>query len=68
MAGLMAGKAGLVTDAPSGIGRACALRFAREGASVIVADLESSRQGGELTHARRFRRGGDRAARPERRG
>jgi NAD(P)-dependent dehydrogenase (short-subunit alcohol dehydrogenase family) len=49
MAGLMAGKAGLVTGAASGIGRACALRFAREGASVIVADLESARQGGELT-------------------
>jgi NAD(P)-dependent dehydrogenase (short-subunit alcohol dehydrogenase family) len=35
----MEGKAGLVTGAASGIGRACALRFAREGAAVVVADL-----------------------------
>jgi NAD(P)-dependent dehydrogenase (short-subunit alcohol dehydrogenase family) len=49
MAGLMAGKAGLVTGAASGIGRACAVRFAREGAAVIVADLESAREGGEET-------------------
>ncbi|MFL5829945.1 MAG: SDR family NAD(P)-dependent oxidoreductase [Solirubrobacteraceae bacterium] len=43
----MEGKAGLVTGAASGIGRACALRFAREGASVVLADLESSREAGE---------------------
>jgi NAD(P)-dependent dehydrogenase (short-subunit alcohol dehydrogenase family) len=42
-------KAGLVTGAASGIGRACALRFAQEGAAVIVADLERSREGGEET-------------------
>ena len=45
----MDGKAGLVTGAASGIGRACAVRFAEEGASVVVADLESSRAGGEET-------------------
>jgi NAD(P)-dependent dehydrogenase (short-subunit alcohol dehydrogenase family) len=49
MAGLLEGKAGLVTGAASGIGRACAIRFAREGAAVIVADLESARAGGEQT-------------------
>lgn len=49
MAGSMEGKAGLVTGAASGIGRACAIRFAREGAAVIVADLESARAGGEQT-------------------
>jgi NAD(P)-dependent dehydrogenase (short-subunit alcohol dehydrogenase family) len=43
----MEGKAGLVTGAASGIGRACALRFANEGASVVLADLESSREAGE---------------------
>jgi NAD(P)-dependent dehydrogenase (short-subunit alcohol dehydrogenase family) len=43
----MEGKAGLVTGAASGIGRASALRFAREGASVVVADLETSREAGE---------------------
>jgi NAD(P)-dependent dehydrogenase (short-subunit alcohol dehydrogenase family) len=43
----MEGKAGLVTGAASGIGRATALRFAREGAAVVVADLESSRAAGQ---------------------
>ena len=49
MGELMAGKVGLVTGAASGIGRACAVRFAAEGAAVIVADLESARPGGEQT-------------------
>jgi NAD(P)-dependent dehydrogenase (short-subunit alcohol dehydrogenase family) len=49
MAGLMDGRAGLVTGAASGIGRACAIRFGQEGASVIVSDLEGSRAGGEET-------------------
>jgi len=47
----MQGRAGLVTGAASGIGRACAIRLAREGAAVIVADLESSRPAGEQTVA-----------------
>jgi len=45
----MDGKVGLVTGAASGIGRACAIRFAHEGAAVVVADLESARAGGEQT-------------------
>jgi NAD(P)-dependent dehydrogenase (short-subunit alcohol dehydrogenase family) len=45
----MEGKAGLVTGAASGIGRACALRFAEEGASVVVADLEQARAGADDT-------------------
>ena len=49
MAGLMDGKVGLVTGAASGIGRACAVRFAAEGAAVLVADLDSARAGGEQT-------------------
>jgi NAD(P)-dependent dehydrogenase (short-subunit alcohol dehydrogenase family) len=49
MSGLMDGKAGLVTGAASGIGRACAIRFAEEGAAVVVADLESAQAGGEET-------------------
>ncbi len=32
-------KVAIITGAGSGIGRACALRFAREGACVVVADL-----------------------------
>lgn len=34
-----AGKTALVTGAGSGIGRASALRFAEEGANVVVADI-----------------------------
>jgi NAD(P)-dependent dehydrogenase (short-subunit alcohol dehydrogenase family) len=45
MTRLVEGKAGLVTGAASGIGRACAIRFAREGASVLVCDLERARPG-----------------------
>jgi NAD(P)-dependent dehydrogenase (short-subunit alcohol dehydrogenase family) len=48
---LMEGKAGLVTGAASGIGRACAIRFAQEGAAVVVADLERAGAGGEETVA-----------------
>lgn len=43
------GKAGLVTGAAGGIGRASAIAFAAEGGSVVVSDLESSRAGGEET-------------------
>ena len=43
------GRAGLVTGAASGIGRASALAFSAAGGSVVVGDLESSRPGGEET-------------------
>jgi NAD(P)-dependent dehydrogenase (short-subunit alcohol dehydrogenase family) len=42
-------RAGLVTGAASGIGRASAIAFAQTGASVVVSDLESQRQAGEET-------------------
>src|ERR1700691_4354418 len=44
---LLAGKSALVTGAASGIGRAAAIIFAREGARVIVADM--AEEGGEQT-------------------
>jgi NAD(P)-dependent dehydrogenase (short-subunit alcohol dehydrogenase family) len=42
-------RAGLVTGAASGIGRASAIAFAATGASVVVSDLESRRDAGEET-------------------
>lgn len=42
-------KAGFVTGAAGGIGRASAIAFAAEGGSVVVSDLEGSRDRGEET-------------------
>jgi NAD(P)-dependent dehydrogenase (short-subunit alcohol dehydrogenase family) len=55
---LLDGKAGLVTGAAGGIGRACALRLAREGCRVVVSDLESARARGEETAALIAKAGG----------
>ncbi|MFN3642422.1 MAG: SDR family NAD(P)-dependent oxidoreductase [Gemmobacter sp.] len=46
----LAGKTAIVTGAASGIGRAIALRFAAEGARVMVADIrETPKEGGPTT-------------------
>jgi NAD(P)-dependent dehydrogenase (short-subunit alcohol dehydrogenase family) len=47
MTGQFRGKVALITGGASGIGRATALTFAREGATVVVADMD--REGGEGT-------------------
>jgi NAD(P)-dependent dehydrogenase (short-subunit alcohol dehydrogenase family) len=56
--GSFAGKVAFVTGAANGIGRAAALAFAREGVSVVVADL--SEQGSQQT-ARTIEEAGGRA-------
>src|ERR1700746_3621830 len=59
MSSLLAGKTAVVTGASSGIGRAIAISFASEGASVVVADItEEPREGGESTLAMIARAGG----------
>jgi NAD(P)-dependent dehydrogenase (short-subunit alcohol dehydrogenase family) len=51
--GRFSGKVVLVSGAGSGIGEACALRFAREGASVVIADINqeaAERVAGAIRH------------------
>ena len=57
MAGQLAGKVALVTGGASGIGRATALTFAREGAKLIIADMNED--GGRQTVHMITENGGD---------
>ena len=56
MAGLVEGKVALVTGAASGIGRASALLFAREGARVVASDVDAE---GKATAAAIAEAGGE---------
>ncbi|MDI2128470.1 SDR family NAD(P)-dependent oxidoreductase [Yinghuangia seranimata] len=54
MTGVLDGKVAIVTGGASGIGRATALTFAREGAAVVVADIDAdgaARTAAEITEA-----------------
>lgn len=54
---LVSGKVALVTGAGAGIGRAAALKFAEEGAKVIISDVNAA--GGNETVSLVKERGGD---------
>ena len=54
---MLKNKVGIVTGASSGIGRAVALMWAREGAKVVVSDIDA--QAGEETAALVRAAGGD---------
>ena len=56
----LSGKVAFVTGAANGIGRAAALAFAREGASVVVADVVGAGQPGNGPPDRAGRRTGAR--------
>ena len=57
MPGTLDGKVALVTGGASGIGRATALTFAREGAKLIIADVDVD--GGQQTVHMITENGGD---------
>jgi NAD(P)-dependent dehydrogenase (short-subunit alcohol dehydrogenase family) len=59
--GRFAGKVAFVTGATSGIDRATALAFAREGASVVAADVAAD---GNRETARLIEQAGGRSLRP----
>lgn len=57
MAGSLEGKISLVTGAGSGLGRACAINMAREGATVVVSDIDAEGAGQTLSAIKQ--QGGD---------
>src|SRR5262245_15164323 len=57
MPGQLTGKVALITGAASGIGNATALAFAREGAKLVIADMNE--EGGQQTVHRITEQGGE---------
>lgn len=55
--GKLEGQVAVVTGGASGIGKACALRFAAEGAEVLLADLKGERLDGALEELQRSTNG-----------
>lgn len=56
--GLLAGKTAIVTGAASGLGRATALVFAKQGASVVCADICPVSRNEKATHELIMQQGG----------
>ena len=50
MTGLVAGKVAIVTGGASGIGEACSETLAREGASVLITDIDDLRGNDVVAH------------------
>ena len=57
MSGVLANKVALVTGGGSGIGRAASIAFAKEGAKVVISDLNE--KGGEVTVTTIAQEGGE---------
>ncbi|MGI9327158.1 MAG: SDR family NAD(P)-dependent oxidoreductase, partial [Pseudomonadales bacterium] len=51
--GKLEGRVVVITGGASGIGKACALRFAEEGADIVIADLQAERLDAALTEIQR---------------